>query len=369
MIKAHLAEGKGDCVMRMTSRERLLCAFSCGTPDRVPVSPQSLGRLDSEGELAKLLIERTDIIIYAGSACNCFTGSKMKFDVEVDGALTVTTYHTPKGDLRRVVKSTGVTRATIEFPCKSPDDVEKLLSVPYAPPSDEEFNTSLANFNSWKDRLRDDGLVLWGLPNALCFPAEWFSPQDFCLLWADAPDAMIELVRVANERLMMFVERACRAGVDGFRIVGGEYASVQLGPKAFDVLVRQFDKQLVSLIHKYGAIAYYHNHGPIMRYLEMIVDIGVDALDPLEAPPWGDCDMAKAKGVLGGKVCIVGNIDDMEILNSKPHEVVLSIGRELIELAGPDGFVLSGTASGTYGERAALNFLKLVELAEHMALS
>ncbi|MCS7253258.1 MAG: uroporphyrinogen decarboxylase family protein [Armatimonadota bacterium] len=351
----------------MTSRERLLCAFSCGSPDRIPVSPQGLGRLDKDGELARLLIERTDIIIYAGSACNCFIGSEVKFDVETDGALTTITYHTPKGDIKRLVKSTGITRAAIEFPCKSPDDVEKLLSITYVPPSDEEFNAALANFNYWKDRVRDEGVVLWELPNAICFPAEWFSPQDFCLLWADAPDAMIELVSVANERLMMFVERACKAGVDGFRIIGGEYASVQLGPKAFDILVRQFDKRLVALMHEYGAIAYYHNHGPIMRYLGMIADIGVDALDPLESPPWGDCNLAEAKRLLRGKVCIVGNMDDMEVLNSKPPEVVLSIGRELIEVAGPDGFVLSGTASGTYGERAALNFLKLVELAEEMS--
>ncbi|MFA4029703.1 MAG: hypothetical protein GDYSWBUE_000997 [Candidatus Fervidibacterota bacterium] len=353
--------------MRMTSRERLLCAFSCGTPDRVPVSPQGFGRIDPNSELAGMLIERTDIIIYSGGACNCLIGSALKFDVETDGDLTIITYHTPKGDLRRVVKSTAATRATVEFPCKSPDDVEKLLSVPYVPPSDEELNAALAKFNSWKDRLGEEGIVLWDLPNAVCLPAEWFSPEDFCLLWADAPDVMIELVRVANERLMMFVERVCRVGVDGFRIVGGEYVSVQLGPRAFDVLVRQVDKHLVALMHEYGAIAYYHNHGPIMRYLEMIADIGVDALDPLEAPPWGDCDMAEAKKLLRGKVCIVGNMDDMNVLNREPPEVVLRIGKRLIEVAGPDGFVLSGTASGTYGERAALNFIELTKLAEQMA--
>lgn len=354
----------------MTSRERLLCAFSCGTPDRVPVSPQNLGKLNRESELARLLIERTDIIIYAGSACNCFIGSAIKFDVETDGALTIITYHTKKGKLRRVIKSTGVTRATVEFPCKSPEDVEKLLSIPYEPPTDEELKSALADYNWWKDYIGENGIVLFGLPNAICFPAEWFSPYDFCLLWADAPDAMLELVKVANERLLMFVERVCKAGsVDGFRIVGGEYASVQLGPKAFDILVRQFDKQLVKLIHDYGAIAYYHNHGPIMRYLEAIIDIGVDALDPLEAPPWGDCNMAEAKRILKGKVCIVGNLDDMEVLNKKEPEEVLAIGKELISVAGPDGFVLSGTASGTYGEKAAMNFLKLVELAERMASS
>ena len=353
--------------MWMTSRERLLCAFQCGTPDRVPVGPQTLGRLDPDSELARELIRRTDITIYAGSACGCFIGSALNYDVERDGNLTITIYHTPKGDLRRVVKSTGITTATIEFPCKNADDVEKLLSAPYEPPSDEVLKDALRQFNEWKDRLGDDGLVLWGLPNAICFPAEWLSPEDFCLLWIDAPDVMEQMVRVGNERLLMFVERVCRAGVDAFRIVGGEYASVQLGPRAFDVLVRQPDKRLVALIHEYGALAYFHNHGPIMNYLEMIADIGVDALDPLEAPPWGDCDMPVAKRILQGRVCIVGNIDDMEVLDKKPPEEIIELGRWLIEVAGPDGFVLSGTASGTYGERAARNFMRLAELSEEMA--
>jgi uroporphyrinogen-III decarboxylase len=196
-----------------------------------------------------------------------------------------------------------------------------------------------------------------------------FSPEDFCLLWADAPEAMIELTRVANERLCAWVEKACRKGVDAFRIVGGEYASTQLGPKAFDVLCRQFDRELVGVMRAHGAWAYYHNHGPIMAYLDMIVDLGVHALDPLEAPPWGDCDLRAAKEKLRGKVCIVGNLDDMEILEKRDVETVKRMGREALAQAGPDGFCLGGTASGTYTERAARNFMALVEVAREAAAS
>ncbi len=63
---------------------------------------------------------------------------------------------------------------------------------------------------------------------------------------------------------------------------------------------------------------------------------------------------------------MVGNLDDMEVLNKLPTEEVLRLGRLLIEQAGPDGFVLSGTASGTYGERAARNFLALADMVFHL---
>ncbi|MCS6950849.1 MAG: hypothetical protein NZ520_10355 [bacterium] len=349
----------GEGIPTMTSRERLLCAFYRGTPDRVPVSPQHFGRIPLDSSLAAELVRETDITVYAGWACDCFIGSALPKEVETIGNAVRTVYHTPHGDLTRVVTHTPVTTACTEFPCKSAEDVLILLHSPYEPPAEEAVREAVRHFIQMKDWLGDEGIVLFQLPDAICFPAEWLSPEHFCLLWADAPDVMEEMIRVGNERLLAFVERVLRAGVDAFRIVGGEYASTQLGPIAYDRLVRQPDKQLVALIHEYGALAYFHNHGPIMRYLEAIADIGVDALDPLEAPPWGDCDLRQAKSTLQGRVCLVGNLDDMEVLNQRDTEEILAIGEKLIEKAGPDGFVLSGTASGTYGEHAARNFIAL----------
>jgi hypothetical protein len=51
----------------------------------------------------------------------------------------------------------------------------------------------------------------------------------------------------------------------------------------------------------------------------------------------------------------------MEVLDKLPTEEVVRRGLELVEKAGPDGFVLSGTASGIYGEHAARNFIALAE--------
>lgn len=344
----------------MTSRERIECAFSCGTPDRIPVSPFGLGRLDREASFTWEFIRAVDPILDIGlGGGDVFLGTAVKADTYTDGDRTITLYHTPRGDLRSVLQTTEQTTGHVEFPCKTADDVEILLSVPYQPPDPDP-----TDFLRWKDRLGDEGMVLAGMGNAICWAASMFSPADFSLLWADAPDAMIEMTRVANERLLEWVEKACRKGVDGFRIVGGEYASTQLGPRAFDLLCRQPDRELVNLMKSHGAWAYYHNHGPIMRYLEMIVDIGPHALDPLELPPWGDCDPSAAKAKLRGKVCIVGCLDDMEVIEKRSAEEVKALGRRLVEQIGPDGFCLGGTASGTYTEKGARNFMALLDVVK-----
>jgi len=343
----------------MTSRERLLCAIAHERPDRVPVGPFGLGHLDRGGAVAAELIAKTDPFIPVGLGGNAFAGQLMKTESVREGNDTVTTIFTPKGNLTRRHRRTDITGYMVEFPCKNAEDVEKYLSIPYKP-----TEPNLGPFLARRDEIGEEGLVMGGIDNAICLPATILSPMDMCLLLADEPDLMVRTVQIASERLNEFAEKACRAGVDAFRVVGGEYATEQLGPKGFDALVKPYDTELHRIIHKYEGIVYYHNHGDVDRFLEGFAEIEADALDPLEVPPYGNVDLADAKKRIGDRVCIVGGLDDMEVLESLDQETVKKMGRKCIEAAGPDSYVLGGTASGTYTEKAARNFIALVDVAK-----
>jgi uroporphyrinogen-III decarboxylase len=173
----------------------------------------------------------------------------------------------------------------------------------------------------------------------------------------------VELADIANERVCGFVKRCCEMGATDFRIVGGEYVTTQIGPNGMEDLIVKPDKKLIDIIHRYGGIAFYHNHGPMMRFLEDCAAIGVDFLEPMEAPPWGDTHLGRAKEIIGDRYCMVGNMDDMEVVEKLDVERVKAIARERIEQAGRRGFVLSGTASGTFTEKAARNFIAMAEVA------
>ena len=346
----------------MTSRERLLTAIHNDTPDRVPVGPFDLGRLPRDSAIARDLIRTTDPFIQCGLGGDPIWGKNCPTERIQDGRDRITIVHTPLGDMRSVWRSTDVASATVEYFCSTPEDAEKWLSIPYTPPEPD-----LADFYRVKQEIGEEGLVLAGMGDAICLPASLYSPEDFCLLWLDAPDVMRRLVQTAANRINAYIERACAQGMDAFRIVGGEYASVQLGPEAFQELVVEPDRELCDIMRRHGAVAYYHNHGPVTRFYDQFVEIGMHALDPMEAPPWGDCNLEEAKQKLGGKVCLVGNLDDMEIMESLEWSEIEPVASERLLQAGPDGFVLGGTASGTYGEHAARMFMKLVPLAEAMA--
>lgn len=341
----------------MTSRERLLCAMRGGTPDRVPVSPYGMGRIDPESDLGREMIAGLDILFDAGGSGDWMFGSAAERCREEIPGGRVETIQTPKGPLHRRWQRTDKTSAQMEFAVKTPEDAERFLSIPYEPPVADP-----SGFHNWRTRIGEVGLTLCGLGDAICLAADLLSPEDFCFAWADHPELMERLTAVASERLNAHVEELCRQGVDAFRIVGGEYVSVQLGPAAFDRLITPYDTSLVDVIHRYGGVAYYHNHGHVMGYLTQLRDLGIDALDPLEAPPWGNSNLREARRICGSMPCFVGNLDDMEVVESLPTEQVLEIARERWQDAGSSGFVLGGTASGCYTERAARNFLAMAEM-------
>ncbi len=342
----------------MTSRQRLLAAARLERVDRVPVSPFGLGHLDKNGPAAKEIIEKTDPFLSVGIG-SPFLGKRAEAETRVEGSTTTTIYHTPKGDLVHKRQRTEITSATVEFPLKTADDIEKLLSIPFEP-----VEPNAAPFLELKQELGEQGMALAGVSTAVCLPATWFSPADFCLLWADAPDALKQLVRVAADRLNAFIDQACAMGVTEYRLVGGEYVTTQLGPSAVPDLLKEPDAELVDIIHRHGGLVYYHNHGPMMRFLADLADLGIDYLDPLEGPPYADTDLRRAREILGDRVCMVGNLDDMEVVERLPVEQVKALARERLAAAGTRGFCLGGTASGTYTERGARHFIALVEVAK-----
>ncbi len=70
-----------------------------------------------------------------------------------------------------------------------------------------------------------------------------------------------------------------------WRIYGPEYASVPyLPPKYFHDYVVSYDRPLVEAIQATGGYARLHSHGNLKAILPMILDLGVDGLDPANHP-------------------------------------------------------------------------------------
>ena len=341
----------------MNSRERILAAMRFEEVDRVPVSPWGTGHVGLNSPLGQELLQKTDLILEVGVGGDPVIGSAADVEYIQDGNDTITIIHTPKGDLRKTYRRNEITGADVEFFLKELSDVEKMLSIPYEPPK-----LDLTQYWDWREKFVDEALVMTGTLNGVAVPASWFSPEGFCLAWMDAPELVEKMTAIMTERLNDNLERLCKEGVDAFRIIGGEYASVQLGPEGFKRLCVKHDRVLMDTIHRYGGVAHYHNHGPVKRYLEDFAAIGFDCVDPLEAAPWGDADLREARRIVGDRFSFLGNLDDMEQIGKLPMDECVALARERLEAAGNRGFLLGGTTSGTYNEHAARNFIAMAEM-------
>jgi len=346
---------------RMTSRQRMVAAIRHEEPDRVPVSPWGLGRLTRGQPLTEELVARTDPWLEMGSGINVWGGADAPVEWRREGNTVRTVVHAPGRDLTAVRTTTQQTTAATEYLCKSVEDIEALLAIPYKRP-----RIDVEAFLAHKARVAEDGLAVLGVANGLCLPNEVLGTEYCCYLWATQPDIIRHMVSLAAGRIYDALEEAVSGGVDCVRIIGGEYATQLMGPKAWEELVVPHDRPLVEMLHAHGAIAHYHNHGNMQRFIERIADLGVDSLDPIEQPPYGDMEMDEAFRRVGDRVCLVGGLDDMEVLETRPLDDVRRMGAELIERVGRRGWMLGGTSSGIYTERAARAFLALVDVAEAM---
>ena len=154
-----------------------------------------------------------------------------------------------------------------------------------------------------------------------------------------------------------------------WRIYGPEYASEPyLPPALFEEYVVRYTGPMVKLIQKYGGLVRIHSHGRINNILDYIVQMGIDAIDPVEPPPQGDVDLSYVKQKYGESLVIFGNIEITDIENMEPAKFESVVNQTLIDgtTGIGRGFVLMPSAA-PYGRnissRMMTNYETMVRLA------
>ena len=271
----------------MNSRERLLAALKCQTPDRVPISTYELvgyniaaweNQQPSYARLMQVIREQTDCLAMWNPDSNeRFLGTA--FDVpeerrtwrETDRTLTHRILHTPLGDLSQTMSwiddlNTGW---QIEHWCKTLQDVDRALSIPYVPP-----DYSAQDYARICAELGEHGIIMASLGDPLLMAAELMEFGEFTI-WAMTETEHFErTVRQLHERCMVNLRRMLAVNVvELYRICGPEYATPPyLPPALFQRLVVPYVKEMVDVIHEHGAQVRFHCHGKIgrTRYLRQL---------------------------------------------------------------------------------------------------
>lgn len=343
---------------KLTSRERLMRIFQNREIDRPALKlwGANLGMTNllhpSYAPICQLAEALSDLCSNAGSPfhiyCGMMEGQVTTYTVEkgVDPRWNkiTTVYHTPKGPLTQVtlVSVYGETEHALEYAVKEPEDLEKLLSLPYQPyPVDPE------PFFKENRRLGEKGIAMFPLDHAGYALQRLTGSENLAYLSIDCRELVEEVIGVFADRILEHVKSALAAGVQGvFSWVGPEvFLPPLMSPKDFDDFVYRFDKPICDAIHAGGSYVWVHCHGKVANFLQRYIDMGVDVLNPLEVPKNGDVDLEACIRRYGNQIGWEGNIEIQDIIQGEPDALRESI-RQCVDAGRKSGRFLLCPSAG-----------------------
>ena len=339
----------------MTARERMLTALNRGVPDRLPVTLHQWQPF----HLAKYMGDASDIQAFRqvglDAAVTIWDANDEKttpqWQVEArttslpEGNWRIDyTFHTPEGILTQQDEANDKTTWTVDFLIKKPEDmllVKKYLPVPRL---DKEF------VRLCKKELGEDG-ILRGLvfgeqagpwQHAACL----FGVEKLIMATFDDPVWVHELLESLTEKKLQFIDQSLAgAEFDLIEMGGGAASSTVISPKIFRDFCLPHDRMLHEALHRVGHKVVYHTCGGMMAILDLIVQNGCDASETLSPPGvGGDAVPEEIKRRIGDQVCLIGGMDQVNILTMGTPEQIRAEVHRLFDALGPGGgYMLSAS--------------------------
>lgn len=235
---------------------------------------------------------------------------------------------------------------TVEHLIKSPQDIEDYLQIP-----DEAFdeNINVEPLFEEERKLGDRGIVMVDTEDPLCAAATLMSMEDFTVLALTEQSLFHRLLEKCARYIYARTEKAARQFPGRlWRIYGPEYATEPyLPPHLFDEYVTKYTCTMIEEIHKYGGFVRIHCHGRIRNVLDSIVEMGADAIDPIEPPPHGDVELEFVRKEYGNQLALFGNIEIADIENMPSDAFAKVVDKTLEEATSHSGkgFVLMPSSS------------------------
>ena len=343
----------------MTSKERMLRALALQKPDRLPVTVHQwqqyhldtyLGGMDALAACQTCGLDAS--IQYFEAMGQFWIPNAEKFIVSTpewrdeiqivkddpNDKLLNHTITTPGG---RLTYKTGGNRTTTwitEYLIKQHEDVE--LIEKYMPVAKLSKQAIAKEY----DRIGNAGILrgfVWGdqagcWQHACCLIAE----EQLIMECHDHPEWVHRLLRTLLARKLRFIEESLTgAKFDLIETGGGAGSDTVISPKLHREFCLPYDRQIHDALHAVGHRTAYHTCGGMMHILDLILQNGTDASETLAPPGVGGSitQPEKVRAVFGGKVAMIGGMDQFNILTSGTKEEIRRETQRLFEGFGKHG--------------------------------
>jgi hypothetical protein len=235
---------------------------------------------------------------------------------------------------------------TLEHLLKNIDDLMAYMELP-----DEVFDEEIHIDNLLKEdeELGERGIVMIDTEDPICAAASLFNMEDFTVIALTEQKLFHSLLEKLSRHIYARTEKTAKEFPGHlWRLYGPEYATEPyLPPHLFKEYVVRYTGPMVETIKQYGGFARIHCHGRIRAILDYIVEMGADAIDPVEPPPQGDVELVYVRSKYGKKLVLFGNIEIADIENTEPSRFEKIVEKTLRDGTGGKGrgFVLMPSSS------------------------
>lgn len=329
-------------------RERFLKALNRDQPDRVPIWELII----NEPVIKNLLPGGTyaDFVEWAGLDGLC-VGEDQRF--EKSGEYLIDEWG---------IKWKPID-AGINYPVKGPIGEPSDLNG-YSPP-DPDADWRLKTLEAYVDRFKGERAIVLLSHETFEFSHYLVGGlRNLFLHYHRNKDFVHRLSGIISEYKCRVIERAVKTGADVV-LTGDDYAD-RKGPlmsvKQFEEFVLPYLRKAVQKAKGLGAPFVKHTDGNLWPIIDMIIDSGIDALDPIE--PIAGMDIGEVKNRYGRRIAVVGNVDCSYVLPLGGEKEVEEAVKETIAKASPGGGHIMASSNSIHPAVKPSNYVLMIELTK-----
>lgn len=347
-----------------TRRENLLKVFRHETPEWIPIAghcdpynqPSREGMdpvlAAAFGEVrwsdeSTVIFSRSlglDIMDWYGAPVR-ITRRNVAVEQRFDGDTTTNVWHTPKGDLREVIRicreaNGAVSSNWTEHLVKTPGDIPAFATI-FEDESIEPDPEAVERTRCRRRFIGDDGMLMGsmdGTPLGMMYRV-YSGVATLAFLWADAPDALRDLFAVMEANYLQRLAVAARSDIDV--LVGvDDTSTTAISPAMFEACNMALTNERARVAHEHGKLYFHHSCGHIRDLLPLYRQTTMDAVHAFTIPPLGNVTITGGRQALGNRITIIAGLTQLAGPMDDRKAVRASI-RQMIHEAQPwDHFIL-----------------------------
>lgn len=246
---------------------------------------------------------------------------------------------------------------SIDGPIKSPEDLEEFDMAAMLEPGDLRSSKYVI------DKLGEDKAHFVGISDP--FRMSWLllgKMETLLMEYILNPQMVHGLARITTDYNKAAIDMIAETAAIGIIMNGdlaGEITTI-MSPKHHRAYIKPYHKELVDYAHQKGLKVVKHSDGNLWPIIDDLLEVGFDGLHPIQP----QCmDIGEVKSYLGGRMCVVGNIDCRDLLVSGTEQEVEETVKETIEEAGPGGGYIISSSNSIHPNCIPENYFAMIQAA------